>query len=96
MGRVPVNTTLPPGDTQRERIVWLLLSADAVCSTTFLEEYIPRAAAVIHKLRKAGYTITTHSCRQRHGHSSPQIEYVLEALPKDPRGSHQGSTPHER
>ena len=37
MGGTAVNPTLPFGTTQQERVVWLLLSADAVCSTTLLE-----------------------------------------------------------
>ena len=76
MGRVPVNATLPLG---------LLLSAD-VCSTTPLGEFIPRAAAVIFRLRRSGYVIRSRPCTQNHDHASPQIEYVLEALPNDPRG----------
>jgi hypothetical protein len=86
MGRVPVNTTLPLGTTQREKVIWLLLSADAVCSTTFLGEYIPRAAAVIHRLRKSGYVIVSRPCSRTHGHASPQIEYRLVDQPTDLRG----------
>ncbi len=85
MGRVTVNATLPLGITQREKVVWLLRSADAVCSTTLLGEFIPRAAAVIYRLRRSGHVIRSRPCTQNHGHASPQIEYVLEALPSDPR-----------
>ena len=86
MGRVPVNATLPLGNTQREKVVGLLLSADAICSTTLLGEFIPRAAAVIFRLRRSGYVIRSRPCTQSHDHASPQIEYVLEALPNDPKG----------
>ncbi len=44
MGRVPVNTTLPLGTTQRQKVIWLLPFGDAVCSTTFLAEFTPRAS----------------------------------------------------
>ena len=77
--------SLPLGTTQREKVVWLLLSSEAVCSTTFLEEYIPRSAAVIHKLRRAGYLIVSQPCGQKHDHTSPQIEYCLLGLPTDPK-----------
>ena len=73
MGRVPVNATLPLG---------LLLSTDAVCSTTLLGEFIPRAAAVIHRLRRSGYVIGSRPCSQNHDHASPQIEYHLEPMPE--------------
>lgn len=81
-----MTSTLPFGTTQRDKVVYLLLSAEAVCATTFLEEFIPRAAAVIHRLRKMGYIIVSRPCRRGHAHASPQIEYVLEALPYDPMG----------
>lgn len=81
----PPRHTLPFGSTQREKVVWLQLSSDAVCSTTFLEEYIPRAAAVVHKLRQDGYVPFTRRCNRGHRHQNPQIEYVLEALPYDPK-----------
>jgi hypothetical protein len=75
----------PPRDTQAGQILAMLLAAPAVCSTSFLAEYIPRAAAVIHKLRKQGYVISTRSCTRGHGHTHRQIEYRLEALPFNPK-----------
>jgi hypothetical protein len=71
--------------TQREKVVRLLLSADACSSKRFLNERIPRAAAVIFRLRGDGYTIVSRPCTRGHDHSSPQIKYVLEALPFDPK-----------
>lgn len=71
--------------TQRERVVAMLRDAEAVCATTFFDSYIVRAAAVVHKLRKAGYSIATRPCtRPWHAHSTRQVEYVLEAMPFDP------------
>ena len=81
-----MTATLPIGTTQREKVVGLLLSADAVCSTPLLGEFIPRAAAVIFRLRRNGYVIRSRPCTQNHDHASPQIEYVLEALPHDADG----------
>lgn len=64
--------------TQRERVLTMLRQGP-VCSTTLLEAYIPRGAAVIHKLRREGKAIATRPCtRMSHSHESPQIEYVLE------------------
>ena len=77
---------IPFGTTQREKVVWLLLSADAVCSTAFVEEYIRRAAAVIHRLRRDGYIILSRPCTRGHDHASRQIEYVLQMLPHESKG----------
>ena len=77
---------IPFGTTQQEKVVWMLLSTDGVCSTTFLEEYIPRAAAVIHRLRRDGYIILSRPCTRGHEHASRQIEYVLQVLPYESKG----------
>jgi hypothetical protein len=73
--------TKPKSSGQAGQVLAMLLEAPAVCSTTFLERYIPRAAAVIHKLRKQGYVIVTQECTRGHRHHNRQVEYVLEALP---------------
>lgn len=70
--------------TQLEKVVRLLLSADA-CSSERFHERTPRATAVIFRRRGDGYTIVSRPCTRGPDHSSPQIEYVLEALPFDPK-----------
>ncbi len=65
-----------------------LLEHEAVCSTDFLADYIPRAAAVIHQLRRSGYGIVTRPCSRGHAHATRQIEYVLEWLPEPIGVSH--------
>lgn len=66
----------------------MLLDADAVCATTFLSCFMPRAAAVVYRLRRQGYAISSRPCsRSYHDHATPQIEYVLEGLPYAPEGS---------
>lgn len=63
--------------TQRERVL-RMLEEGPVCSTSMLEAYIPRGAAVIWDLRQEGKTITTQPCsRPHHSHDTPQIEYEL-------------------
>lgn len=62
--------------SQRSRILsWL--GAGPVCGTTMLRFHIPRYAARINELRRDGYTIVTRPCQQDHGHTTPQVEYVL-------------------
>lgn len=80
--------------TQRERVLTMLRQGP-VCSTTLLEAYIPRAAAVIHKLRREGKAIATRPCtRPGHSHESPQIEYVLNHEDAGPRpGSNDDNVP---
>lgn len=66
----------PP--TQRERIDALLRAEEAVCSTTLIASGMPRAAAVIHRMRRDGVVITSRPCsRPWHSHGTPQIEYTL-------------------
>jgi hypothetical protein len=74
-------TRRPHSSGQAGQVLAMLLEAPAVCSTTFLDRFIPRAAAVIHKLRKQGYVIVTQECTRGHRHHNRQVEYVLEALP---------------
>lgn len=70
--------------TQHNRVLQMLDEAEAVCSTTFLAEFIPRAGARIWDLRQEGYAIETRRCRQ-HKHRTRQIEYRLLARPGQPR-----------
>lgn len=58
--------------TQEEKILWMLFCAGrkGVCSRTFYEEYLPRAGARIHELKKKGYNIT----------STPDGKYVTYVL----------------
>lgn len=62
-------------ETQLARVLEML-RAGPVCSTAFLGDYIPRAAARVWDLRQEGREITTRRCRQ-HEHDTKQIEYVL-------------------
>lgn len=62
-------------ETQRDKVL-RMLKAGPVCSTQFLERYIPRAAARIWELRAEGYWVETRKCRQ-HKHDTPQVEYEL-------------------
>ncbi len=70
--------------TQHDRVLHLLDAAEAVCSTTFLALFIPRAGARIWDLRQEGYVIETRRCRQ-HKHRTRQIEYRLLSRPGQPR-----------
>lgn len=70
--------------TQHNRVLQMLDEAEAVCSTAFLAEYIPRAGARIWDLRQEGYVIETRRCRQ-HKHRTRQIEYRLLSRPGQPR-----------
>jgi hypothetical protein len=73
-------------DTQRTRVIQMLDEAEAVCSTEFLAEYIPRAGARIWDLRQEGFVIQTRRCeRPGHAHRTRQIEYVLLAAPGRPQ-----------
>lgn len=81
----PQNITGPARKlTQRDRILAMLLEADAVCSTTFLDQRMPRAASSIYRLRKEGFVVVSRPCMRGHDHENPQIEYSLIALPTDP------------
>ena len=63
-------------NTQKTRILaWL--TQWPICSTTLLEQRIPRGAARISELRNDGWIIETRPCTQDHLHNSRQIEYVL-------------------
>ena len=65
---------------QQDRVL-ALLRLGPLCSTSLLELYIPRGAAVVYRLRQAGYPIWTRPCsRPGHEHTSPQIEYVFGTL----------------
>ncbi len=77
--QTPTQVTAP---TQRDRVLAMLASDEAVCATTLFRAFIPRAAAVVHRLRREGYVIWSRSCSQDHAHAHPQIEYVLVALPE--------------
>lgn len=62
---------------QQDRVL-ALLHRGPVCSTTLLGEFIPRGAALVHRLRRAGHPIITRPCsRPGHRHDTPQVEYVL-------------------
>lgn len=67
--------------TQLVEVLTLLKEREAVCGTELLGRYIPRYAAVIHKLRGQGFTIETRPCTRNHTHDSPQVEYHLTAVP---------------
>jgi hypothetical protein len=53
--------------------------AEGVHSFQFVEAYMPRVAAVIHKLREDGYDIT--STRETWRGKSKGVRYVLVACP---------------
>ena len=81
--RAAQGTRLP---TQAERIKALLRAEEAVCGTTLLASGMPRYAAVVYRLRSAGWAIATRPCsRPWHSHRTYQIEYYLGGdQPTDP------------
>jgi hypothetical protein len=82
--RLEGQSTRPPRtERQRDKVFRWLMAEEAVCATTFLARYVPRAAAHVHALRKLGFVIVSRPCSRGHYHETRQIEYVLEALPFD-------------
>ena len=66
-------------NSQKARILaWL--TQRHLCSTTLLEQRIPRGAARILELRSDGWDIETRECTQ-HEHRTRQVEYVLHNSP---------------
>ena len=53
------------------------LQMGPVCGTTFLQMFIPRYAARIHELRRAGHQIQSERC-QLHDHETHQVVYRLD------------------
>lgn len=79
---LPNRTNRPGHVSQDARILHLLEEYGAVCATTLFELRMPRAAAVVHRLRKRGYVIVSEPCTDRdHRHQHPQIQYRFEAQP---------------
>ena len=64
------------GKTPQKYRILSWLTHQPVCSTTMLEQRIPRGAARISDLKKEGWEITKRECTQ-HEHRTYQIEYVL-------------------
>lgn len=70
-------TVVSSSTTQRDRILWLLRDRRAVCANDMLEMRMPRYAARILELRKAGFAIVTRKCSQHDFHRSRVVEYKL-------------------
>lgn len=62
--------------TQKAEVLARLFENPAVCSTSLLRAGIPRAAARVYELRRAGWQIETRPCSQ-HRHHTRQVEYLL-------------------
>jgi hypothetical protein len=61
---------------QKQRIL-NALKLGPVCGTDLLRWGIPRYAARVAELRKAGHDIITRPCRL-HDHESPQVVYEMQ------------------
>lgn len=72
--------------TQRDRILSMLRAAGpaGVHSFVFFEERMPRAAAVVHTLRREGFEIESRPARHR-GEAQGVLYVLREPAPTTPR-----------